>query len=771
LALGGIVINSINLIKNVGTFSYFSPATKLKIEKNTIIFAENGYGKSTLATIIKSLQFDDPKKIISRLTINPSISDHEQKIVIISEIGNIIFESGKWNLSKSEERKSFLVFDQQYVFDNLFVLKVESEHKQNIHRIVIGEKGLELSQKLIEIKSAEKDAKRELDILAKELKKKIANTGRNDYLEIEPKEAEITKTKISNVENTLQKLKENNRLQVLATFDKNKPIDFSIAEIIRLLTINPQEINENAKDIIENHIKTNHKTSTSSESFLRIGTEIMTDVCPFCGEPSASTNPLFGAYSEYYNQDYQRLRESITSFTKDFSSQIIISQLHKNQSVSDKNFNRMEQLTSITSIHSVGSYPFIDYENEIALAEKFSQDVVSALTKKANNLSDPIDTHFLDVFSTHLVELNQIISIQESFFESISNEISSILKESTHISEQQLREELEKLIALQHRFDIDEEEWCQGFISKRDALDKLLDEKSKISSELDNYSKNIFESYQKGMNEVLERLGVDFRISQFKEQVDDRANQPFAEFCIEINNVEIPLKELAESPCFQNTLSEGEKNTLSFAFFITELSMMENIETKIVIFDDPLSSMDDNRRIITSKILQEISEKVKQIIILTHKKDFLHLLCDKLSAPRVLTIRKDKMNGSVLIDFDIEHERKPDYQKNIEKLNRYLNEDFCEVCEIQESIRPCLENAITHKFFAYLHGAVTLGRMIDELEKQGLLDSSLISELRDLNEISSAAHHNVSTTDPIKSLNRSEILPYVKKTLPVLLRI
>ena len=245
-------------------------------------------------------------------------------------------------------------------------------------------------------------------------------------------------------------------------------------------------------------------------------------------------------------------------------------------------------------------------------------------------------------------------------------------------------------------------------------------------------------------------------------------SQPFAEFQIVINGLPVSLQGKSDCPCFQNTLSEGEKNTLSFAFFVTYLKQKGDLLNTIVVFDDPLSSMDDYRRVKTAEIIRDLAKETKQMIVLTHKKDFLLILSDKLNSVQVLSLKKDNANGSSIVPFDIESERKTDQQRIIEKLVRYLDEDICDVKTIQGDIRICLENSLRYKYFRYLCGASTLGKICDVLKKEDKLSEDLLCDLRDLNEISSPMHHGSHEFNPIREMDRSELLPHVKKTLQVL---
>ena len=47
-----------------------------------------------------------------------------------------------------------------------------------------------------------------------------------------------------------------------------------------------------------------------------------------------------------------------------------------------------------------------------------------------------------------------------------------------------------------------------------------------------------------------------------------------------------------KTPNFRNTLSESDKRLLAFAFFVSLLSHDRELDKKVVVFDDPMSSFE-----------------------------------------------------------------------------------------------------------------------------------------------------------------------------------
>ena len=87
------MIEKIELIKNVGKYYNFSTSDDdLSFKKNTIIYARNGYGKTTLTNIIRSYYKNDPEYIMGRKTLG---SESLPEVVIKFNKENICFNNNR----------------------------------------------------------------------------------------------------------------------------------------------------------------------------------------------------------------------------------------------------------------------------------------------------------------------------------------------------------------------------------------------------------------------------------------------------------------------------------------------------------------------------------------------------------------------------------------------------------------------------------------------------------------------------------------------------
>jgi len=316
--------------------------------------------------------------------------------------------------------------------------------------------------------------------------------------------------------------------------------------------------------------------------------------------------------------------------------------------------------------------------------------------------------------------------------------------------------------------------WATDYPPAKKDADDLLNQKNAQQKELKDYSKTIFDTHQRRINALLTTLGTDFTITGLTGKTDERANESYSDFGFLILQQTVPLTTRQDdAPCFKNTLSEGDKSALAFAFFIAALEKTPELDKQIVVFDDPLSSLDETRREATARLLLALSPTINQLNVFTHKKDFLYMLCDKMPDNKVLQVRSDKKNGSWLEPLDVEDDRKGDYVHMFEDMGRYLAEDFGPTPEtMQGNIRKVFEVVLKTKYYrtlaADIKGKKGLAKVLETLFVAGLLGEALKPKLFDLCNLANGPHHGEIVDTPSKKLSRDELIPLIRDALGLL---
>ena len=127
------MLDNFNLIRNIGKFDSVDAGANLDLNRLALIYAENGRGKTTLATILRSLGDKEPLPVIERTRLGGQGQPH---IVIANNNGDTaIFQNGAWN----DSDVNILVFDDSFVSDNIYSgIEVDTEHRQKLHELIIG---------------------------------------------------------------------------------------------------------------------------------------------------------------------------------------------------------------------------------------------------------------------------------------------------------------------------------------------------------------------------------------------------------------------------------------------------------------------------------------------------------------------------------------------------------------------------------------------------------------------------------------------------------
>ncbi|MFZ3070591.1 MAG: AAA family ATPase, partial [Anaerolineaceae bacterium] len=405
------MLKRFQVIQGVGTFSNFRPQKNgLDLSKNTIIYANNGYGKSTIATILKSAYLDDPQRILARKTLTAQQNPIAQEIIILVEDGTLVFQNEKWSYNLTASQPEILVFDQQYVFDNLFVEKVESEHKQSIHKIIIGHEGVQISTDLTNAKAVEKSLKQSLDEYKKELTAKATSTCRKDYLAIKDTEEPAMIAELQKIENKLQISREKEELSGLVKFPTVSNISWDFSEILDAAQINLQSIHEDARVLFNEHIQSHLKKPDSAEGFIRQGLEQLVDNCPFCGQSLAGADVLIRTYQELFDLAHSQAIEKINAVKNTWVKWDPSAEILRIKGVSDQCNVSLQKVDARLDLNISRSIPPINFDIFQQHALDAKSQIVDALSKKEASLNQEIDLQFLINFEKEKEELNHQIN-------------------------------------------------------------------------------------------------------------------------------------------------------------------------------------------------------------------------------------------------------------------------------------------------------------------------------------------------------------------------
>lgn len=314
--------------------------------------------------------------------------------------------------------------------------------------------------------------------------------------------------------------------------------------------------------------------------------------CPFCQQ---STEASFHKnLSEYFDDAYTEDSNAVRTLISDYAAD---SQRLKNQ---------IQGLINLESI-------FLDTEKIKAEKQLLDSIIVINEQRLAEKQKEASQIISLDSHKSILKNVEELIVAAEAKINENNRILGDIKNEKAALTNQ-----IWKFITSELDTDITEynrkKDILEKAISNIDAQIKLKKtEKVKNETELSKLEKQItsIEPTRVGINKLLKKFGFN----SFSLGLGD-----------EVNTYKLVREDGSDA---KDTLSEGEKNFLTFLYFYHLLQGSQS-ETgisndKIVVIDDPISSLDNDVLFIVSTLIRELIQAVredkgaiKQIFILTH---------------------------------------------------------------------------------------------------------------------------------------------------------
>jgi len=236
------------------------------------------------------------------------------------------------------------------------------------------------------------------------------------------------------------------------------------------------------------------------------------------------------------------------------------------------------------------------------------------------------------------------------------------------------REELEKKIRkLLARKELEEHfETVKAIVSKERKF-KLWEEaisplnSRPITDKVSSLGSDVAEIIKDNLHKNLR----EFRISNLSFEIKGRGREGEAKSELLLEN----RKDLSPDAI----LSDGEKNGVSIAYFLSEVSHANHNGT--LIFDDPVTSLDHNHREkVAKKIIDEVKNNNRQSIIFTHDIVFLLELEQKANEIpfKIIYLRSDESTSGKVVDED---KGRPWVSMNVNHRLTYLNKRLNEIRE------------------------------------------------------------------------------------------
>lgn len=676
------MISRFTQIKGVGKYINCNNIAGKQFEKNTIIFGHNTGGKSTLTDIFWSFKTGDPSFIEGRKSFGFFGS---QVVEIVDKDNNVLkYPSAKWN----NGYENIEIFDTQFINENVFEgNEIKYGNQKKLHTIIIGLEGKRLSDEINANQEKFAEITKEKTDRTKYFNQTFSNKiNIADFQRLQ---------KHSNPDELIRELKET--INVATNQHKIKAVfDFASSLLDNISNQNTKQVLSKTiqtnVELVTAHILKTWKNPNHSKDFLQTGlnlTKENKESCVFCGQfLSNEAVDLLNIYGQLFSEEYRKFHNEViavvTKFDKFNPNQIL-------ESLKDK-FETIGVTLDLTNI-----------DNRIISELKANAN--KEFQTKKEDLSYEINFGAFD----SLIEV----------FAGIKARVSALSEKYIFKTEANIQNLEAKIFEIETSKVRHTEKWEEFFKeSKRleDEQEKIKIKREKLREDLNKYSNSLYEIHFDTINKILSVLGADFQICDFKP-LKNLVGQTERVFELEFYKAhKIFISETtANRPRFKNTLSESDKRLLAFSFFYSLLLHDSNLDKKVVVFDDPFSSFDTNRRTKTVELLanpylitkdgERIEKDFGQLIILTHEQEFYKWVFKKLDNPKPLKIIDDGYENGVkkstlaecnVYDEFIEDQNKKDL-KTIKQIVSQ-NKPVTNYEELTVKCRKILESIFTRKY-------------------------------------------------------------------------
>lgn len=757
-------IERLQLLRNVGQFDSVAVGAQIPLTKLSLIYAENGRGKTTIATILRSLGTGDPTLVEERRRLGAANAPH---IVLASPGVPFTYQNGAWSAACPD----IAVFDDAFVAANVCSgIAIETAHKQNLHELILGARGVALNSTLQGHVGRIEEHNRALRQKSDAIPAAARGNLTVDAFCALPADPAID-GKLEAAQRNLSAARAADAIRSRPAFSALSLPAFDPVALNTLLARGLPALEADAAARVRTHLR---RLGRGGEAWVGDGMtriagasqEQPGETCPFCAQ-DLGASPLIRHYQAYFSDAYGELRNAITQTGQGINTihgGDVPAAFERAVRVAVENREFWRSFTDV---------PDIDVDTAaIVRAWGAARDaVLTILRAKASAPLDPMELSpeclaaiaAYDACRTMITDLSAALLARNT-------PIAVVKERAAGANVATLAADLAKLTATKARHDPATAALCDDYL--REKADKRTTEglRDRARADLDQYRQGIFPAYETAINAYLGRFNAGFRLGSVTS-VNNRGGSS-ASYSVLINNVAVALSADG-GPSFKNTLSAGDRNALALAFFFASLDQDARLAEKVVVIDDPMTSLDEHRRLTTVLEMRQLCGRVRQMIVLSHSKPFLCAVwegADRATRSALQIVRNG--GGSTLAAWDVHQDTLTPHDRRHELVREYIAVgNAANERDVAEALRPILEQftRVAHPG-AFPPGSVLGRRFFDLCHQQHgqpgeILSPADTAELRVLVDYANTFHHDTNPAWETAVINDQELLGFATRTL------
>ncbi len=757
------MLRKIISVKNIGRFRNSAAPGNPDLSRHTLIVGANGLGKTTLCAVLRSLKTGDPDHILGRRTLgveDPAI------VEVLFPDGQMRFDGTSW----SNTYPPLAIFDDTFVAENVHSGQmVEIDHRRNLYRVIIGEDGVSLAEEEATLAKHSREKTSKITATANAIQPHIPVGMKLDtFIALLPSpdiDMQIVEQQRS-VEAARQAKQINDRPPLSEITFPTLP-----AGLMSLLARTIDDIARDAETRLAEHLA-KHDMETDGGNWIAKGLEHAGgETCPFCGQ-NIQGLPLITAYRAVFSDRYKALRDEITAKRNYIIEQFGDGALGRINTQAEQIKGTINFWHRYCTFDPALLFVPEDIPDAIRL---LGQAALALLERKDRMPLDPIqaDAAFNAAVTTYDAAQGKVQELSEAT--RAVNTLIAAKKEETEAADLQATEdELIRRRAIKVRHTGPVAALCADHVRLTGEKDAINQRKDTVRAQLSAHSRRVMKPYEQRINHYLNVFNAGFRITEIRHGYPGGAAA--STYQLVINRTSLNLGDERTPPdraSFKNTLSSGDRTTLALAFFLVHLEQDQNLDDKIVVFDDPFSSHDAFRRRQTVHEIAKVARSCAQVIVFSHDATFLKQVWDKApTGERVaLTLANHRRQGTKITPIDLKRACQGRTATDMDDLLTYVNTGSGNPLDLIRKMRLVLETHCWTTYPASFQPSQDwLGDIVRKIREGGNQHpaADLYDELDQINDYTSEHHHGENMADAMTDqIDSQELTGYIKRTLRI----
>jgi len=716
-----------------------------------------------LTSILRSLSTGESLLITERQRLG-SVNPPHIVLDCDAVTPSTMFQAGAWNRTMP----NLAVFDEKFVYQNVYSgLAVEPEHRQKMHDLIIGSQGVALNQKLSQLVDQIDRHNEQIRLKGNAIpsfERGLLSVDNFCNLPVDPG----IDQKIKDAEHVLLIARDQEAIRNAASFELLTLPDIDTKSIEDMLQQDLPLVDSTALARVQNHLA---EIGIGGESWVSDGMKrVRADsICPFCAQ-NLATSTIFTHYRAYFSEEYARLKTEIDRISKEFvQSHDGTASLRFERQVNTMR-ERMEYWSKYIDIPSVS----LDTK-DISEVWAFARDQVSdTLNSKRQapleKISLPKETR--RSIARYKRYIRQIIHVNR-LLSAVITQIQVAKESQPSGSIGTLEAILSNLKSVKARHSSATDALCRDYLVEKTSKEETEQRRTAARTALDQYRSTVFPAYEIAINRYLTVFNAGFSLKVKAVSIGSGSGSTCAyEIIINQHPVAVKGKPIVGQPSFNNTLSAGDRNALALAFFFASIDSDPTLDQKVVVIDDPISSLDEHRTRTTVQEFIRLSQRTAQVILLSHSKPFLCATWELADKNSRTTLEIKRQNaGSTIASWNIHQDCITLHDQRHTLLNEYLTaNNVTKQRDVATAIRPHLEAFLRVAYPEYFPPGTLLGPFIAICKQRattgnGILNSNDISELENLTNYGNLFHHDSNPSWQSVTINDGELCGFVRRIL------